>query len=80
VGILVNGPACREGKYGVKNGVESFTSIVEATYLLSTRPATFRMHELYLGLFTELGNLNIDDRLRKATDYGFTGSTKGNVR
>jgi hypothetical protein len=65
----------------VKNGVEIFfTSIVEATYLLSTRLAAFRRHELYLGLFTELGNLNIDVRLRKATAYGFAGSTKGNAR
>jgi len=41
--------------------------ITEVTYLLSVRLAAFRWHELYLGLFTELGNLNIDDRLRNAT-------------
>ena len=29
---------------------------------------------LYLGLFTELGNLNIDDRLLNATVKGFAGS------
>ena len=47
------------------------TSIVGATYLLSTRLAAFRWHELYLGLFTELGNLNIDVRLqKKATAKG----------
>ena len=38
-------------------------SIAEVTYLLSVRLAAFRWHELYLGLFTELGNLNIDDSL-----------------
>ena len=44
---------------------------MEATYLLSTRLAAFRWHELYLGLFTELGNLYIDDRLqKKATAKG----------
>jgi len=55
-------------------------SITEVTYLLSVRLAAFRRHELYLGLFTELGNLNIDVRLHKATAKGFAGSTKGNVR
>jgi len=35
-------------------------SIAEVTYLLSVRLASFRWHDLYLGLFTELGNLNID--------------------
>ena len=55
-------------------------SIAEVTYLLSVRLAAFRWHELYLGLFTELGNLNIDDRLHKATAEGFAGSTKGNAQ
>ena len=49
-------------------------SIAEDTYLLSARLAVFRWHELYLGLFTELGNLNIDDRLLNATVKGFAGS------
>jgi len=49
-------------------------SIAEVTYLLSARLAAFRWHELYLGLFTELGNLNIDDRLHNATAKGFAGS------
>ena len=53
-------------------------SIAEDTYLLSARLAVFRWHELYLGLFTELGNLNIDDRLLNATVKGF--AVKGNVR
>ena len=61
-------------------GVVATLSIVEVTYLLSIRLAVFRWHELYLGLFTELGNLNIDVRLRKATTYGFAGSTKGNAQ
>ena len=46
-------------------------SIAEVTYLLSVGLAAFRWHELYLGLFTELGNLNIDDRLHNATAKGF---------
>ncbi len=49
---------------------------VEETCLLSTRQASFRRHELYLGLVTELGNLDIDDRLRKATNYGFAGNQR----
>jgi len=56
--------------YGVKNGMQNI-SIAEVTYLLSVRLAAFRRHslsrfsgKLYLGLFTELGNLNIDVRLR----------------
>ena len=55
-------------------------SIAEVTYLLSVRLAAFRWHELYLGLFMELGNLDIDDRLQDATAKGFAGSTKGNAR
>jgi len=47
----------------VKNGIQNI-SIAEVTYLLSVRLAAFRRHELYLGLFTELGNLHIDVRLR----------------
>ena len=38
-------------------------SIAEVTYLLSVRLAAFRWLELCLGLFTKLGNLNIDDSL-----------------
>ncbi len=45
--------------------------IAGATYLLS---AVYRWHELYLGLFTELGNLDIDVRLHNATAKGFAGS------
>jgi len=33
------------------------TLITEITYLFSVRLASFRWQELYLGLFTELGNL-----------------------
>jgi hypothetical protein len=40
----------------VKNGINNI-SIAEATYLLSARLTAFRWHELYSGLFTELGNL-----------------------
>ncbi len=47
--------------------------IAEATYLLS---AVYRWHELYLGLFTELGNLHSNDRLHKATAEGFAGSQR----
>jgi len=57
----------------VKNGM-IIISIAEVTYLLSVRLAAFRWHELYLGLFTELGNLHIDDRLHNATAKGFAGS------
>jgi len=57
----------------VKNGM-TIISIAEVTYLLSVRLAAFRWHELYLGLFTELGNLDIDDRLHNATELGFAGS------
>jgi len=53
----VNEPACREGNYGVKNGMR-IISIAEVTYLLSVRLTAFRWHELYSGLFTELGNLH----------------------
>jgi hypothetical protein len=48
----------------VKTGIIKI-SITEATYLLSVRLAAYRWHELYLGLFTELGNLHIDARLQK---------------
>tara|TARA_A100001391_G_C4813220_1_gene209161 strand:+ start:211 stop:366 length:156 start_codon:yes stop_codon:yes gene_type:complete len=37
--------------------------IAEITYLFSVRLASFRWQELYSGLFTELGNLLINDRL-----------------
>jgi len=45
-------------------------SIVEATYLLSARLASFRWHELYSGLFTELGNpdLKSGGRLSRSSD------------
>ena len=46
-----------------------------ATCLLAVRQASFRRHELYLGSFMELGNLNIDDRLLTAT-VGFAGSQR----
>ncbi len=39
--------------------------ITEITYLFSVRLASFRWQELYLGLFTELGNLH-DDVKRNA--------------
>jgi hypothetical protein len=42
--------------------------IAEITYLFSVRLALFRWQELYLGLFTELGNLLMDERLVKATE------------
>ncbi len=48
--------------------------IAGATYLLSAGLAVYRWHELYLGLFTELGNLDIDVRLHNATAKGFAGS------
>ncbi len=48
--------------------------IAGATYLLSAGLAAYRWHELYLGLFTELGNLDIDVRLHNATAKGFAGS------
>ena len=38
---------------------------VEETCLLSTRQASFKWHELYPGLITELGNLH-DDVKRNA--------------
>jgi len=41
--------------------------IAEITYLFSVRLASFRWQELYLGLFTELGNLYIDDIVVSAT-------------
>jgi len=50
---------CGQGFYGVKNGMQ-IISIAEVTYLLSVRLTVFRWHEFYLGLFMELGNLNID--------------------
>jgi hypothetical protein len=56
------------------------TSIVEVTYLLSARLAAFRRHELYLGLFTELGNLYIDDIVVNATVKGFADKQKGNAQ
>jgi len=52
------------------------TLITEVTYLLSVRLASFRWQELYLGLFTELGNLYIDVRLHKATAEGFADSQR----
>ena len=68
--------------YGVKNGMQNI-SIAEVTYLLSVRLAAFRRHslsrfsgKLYLGLFTELGNLYIDVRLHKATAEGFADSQR----
>ena len=39
------------------------TLITEVTYLFSVRLASFRWQELYLGLFTELGNLDVDEGL-----------------
>ncbi len=50
-------------------------SIAE-TCLLAIRQASFRRHELYSGFITELGNLNSDDGLRKATACGYAGSQK----
>jgi len=46
------------------------------TCLLVVGQASFRRRELYLGSITELGNLDNDDRLRKATAYGFAGSQR----
>ncbi len=48
--------------------------IAGATYLLSAGLAAYRWHELYSGLFTELGNPDIDDGLHNATAKGFAGS------
>jgi hypothetical protein len=50
-------------------------SIAE-TCLLAIWQASFRRHELYSGFITELGNLDSDDRLRKATACGFAGSQR----
>jgi len=47
--------------------VLGITLITEETYLFTVRLASFRWQELYLGLFTELGNLNIDVGLHNAT-------------
>ena len=55
-------------------------SIAEVTYLLSVRLAVYRWHELYLGLFTELGNLYIDDIVVNATVKGFADKQKGNAQ
>ena len=49
----------------------AITLIVEITYLFSTRLASFRWQELYLGLFMELGKLHINVRQTTATDNGF---------
>ena len=46
------------------------------TCLLAKRLASFRWQELNPGSITELGNLISDDRLRKATAYGFAGSQR----
>ena len=54
----------------------AITLITEITYLFSERLASFRWQELYLGLFTELGNLLMDDRLVKATEKGFATSQR----
>ena len=40
---------------------------MEEACLLAIRQASFRRHELYSGSVTELGNLDIDARLLKAT-------------
>lgn len=55
---------CREGvqpvkSYEVHDGVISLA----VTCLLAKRQASYRRQELYLGSFTELGKLHIDDRL-----------------
>ena len=73
-------------KYATElKGVVETLFIVEVAFpiiigILSVGLASFRWHELYSGLFTELGNLNNDDRLQEATAEGFADSTKGNVR
>ena len=46
------------------------------TCLLVVGQASFRRRELYSGSITELGNLNSDDRLRKATACGFAGNQR----
>lgn len=56
-------------------GMHAVISTVE-TCLLTVWLASFRWQELNSGLITELGNLNSDDRLRKATAYGFAGSQR----
>ena len=57
-------------------GMNAVISTAE-TCLLAVWQASFRRHELYLGFFfTELGNLYIDVRLRKATTKGFAGSQR----
>ena len=55
-------------------------SITEETYLLSVRLAVYRWHDLYLGLFMELGNLHIDDIVVNATVKGFADKQKGNAQ
>jgi len=54
--------------------------IAAITYLSAVRLASFRWQELYLGLFTELGNLYIDDIVVNATVKGFADKQKGNVQ
>ena len=46
------------------------------TCLLVVGQASFRRRELYLGSITELGNLDNDDRLWKATACGFAGNQR----
>ena len=47
--------------YGVKSGVKKKKTLnTEVTCLLSVWLASFRWHDLYVGLCMELGNLHID--------------------
>ena len=65
---------------GVKSSVERILN-AEATCLFSVWLASFRWHELYLGLVTELGNLGIDEKfVVNATVKGFADKQKGNAQ
>jgi hypothetical protein len=49
---------CREVVHSVKScRASNAVTSTAATYLLAVRQASFRWHELYMGLITELGNL-----------------------
>ena len=69
-------------KYGTEWKIAIAISLItEVTYLLSVSLASFRWQELYLGLFTELGNLNIDEKfVVNATVKGFADKQKGNAQ
>lgn len=49
---------------------------IAITCLWAMWQASYRQYDLYSGLVTELGNLNNDVRLRKATACGFAGNQR----